>query len=535
MKFDLADPAHRTLPAVLSGWARATPDAIFLMAGDGKQSFAETERAVNRIANGLVALGIARGDRVAIVMGSRADYVRLVIAVNRIGAIWVPINPDYKGDWLADAIADSMPAALVVESAYTTRVADILDRIRMNIVVVLGEPGALAGRATPYAELELASDAPPPPIDLQRGDTAAILWTSGTTGKPKGVMQSHNAWINTAEIGNKMWETKPGDVAYNCLPLYNSAAWAATILRALVAGIPVGIDPSFSVSGFWDRIRHYGATQTMSLGAMHMFLWNAPERPDDADNTLRIASMTPLPEDMVDPMCRRFGLTKIAQGYGQSEVMTLIQRACYPGVKGKANALGEVNPKFELKLLDDDGNEVPPGVAGEFAVKPNEPHVIFNGYFNNPEATAVAYRGEWYCTGDLGVRDADGNYFFVDRKKDYMRYKGRSVSSFQVEQVAGKFPAIAQCAAYGVPSAELESEHEIKLDVVAKPGETVDPAELARFINDNAPHFIVPRYIEVVENLPYTPTNKIEKYKLRARGLTAASWDRLASGFELAR
>jgi len=532
---DLADDDARTLPAVLSTWARATPDAIFLMHGDAKESFATTERAVNRIANGLRDIGIVQGDRVAIVMGSRADYVRLTLAVNRIGAVWVPINPDYRGEWLSEAIRASMPAALIVEHPYATRVAEVIDKILVERVVVLGEPGPLEGRASNFAALENASDAVPASVAVASGDTAAILWTSGTTGKPKGVMQSHNAWINAAEHGNRNWKTRPGDVGYNCLPLYNSAAWCATIFRALVAGIPVGIDPAFSVSGFWDRIRHYGATQTMSIGAMHMFLFNAPERPDDADNPLRVAAMTPLPEHMIEPMCARFGLEGIVQGFGQSEAMTLLSRSSTPGLSLKPNCLGTPNPDFELALFDEEGKEVPPGVTGEFVVRTKRPHLIFNGYFNNPQATEEAFAGGWYHTGDLGTRDADGDWFFVDRKKDYIRYKGRSVSSFQVEHVASRFPGVHQCAAFGVPCAELESEHEIKLDIVVKVGETVEPEALARFINDNAPHFVVPRFIELVEALPYTPTKKIEKYKLRARGIGEHAWDRLAAGFELAR
>ncbi|WP_157219722.1 AMP-binding protein [Flavisphingomonas formosensis] len=535
MTLNLSDPVDRTLPAVLSSWARATPDAIFLMSDEGQESFAETDRKVNRIANGLIAFGVGQGDRVAILMGSRPDYVRIVLAANRIGAIWVPINPDYRGDWLVEAIADSLPAALIIDGVYSDRLAQVVDRLSVPRIAVLGAPGPLAGRVTDFAEIADASDAPPPPIALSYGDTAAILWTSGTTGKPKGVMQSHNAWINSAESGNRMWETRAGDVAYNCLPLYNSAAWAATVFRALVAGIPVAMDSAFSVSSFWDRIRHYGATQTMSLGAMHMFLWNAPERPDDRANPLRTVSMVPLPEHLIDPICARFGIEKISQGFGQSEVMTLIGRECFPGARNKPNALGKVSEDFELRLVDDDGREVPVGETGEFAVKAKKPHILFNGYFNNPEATAQAWRDGWFLMGDLGRMDADGDYFFVDRKKDYIRYKGRSVSSFQVESVANRFPGIAQCAAYGVPSAELDSEHEIKLDVVPKPGMTIDPATLARFINDNAPHFIVPRYIEVVDALPYTPTNKVEKYKLRAKGVTAQTWDRQAEAFELVR
>lgn len=526
---------ERTLHAILDRRAREMCDEIFLMAGDERQSYAEVNRAVNAIANGLIALGLGQGDRVAIVMGSRPDYVRLVLAVNRIGAIWVPLNPDYRGEWLAEAINDSCPAALVIEDLYAHNVAAVRDKINVRRTVVLGDIGLLAGDAVAFADLERAASTPPPPVLVAEGDTAAILWTSGTTGKPKGVMQSHSTWINACEASNRNYRSRPGDVAYSCLPLYNSAAWVSSILRALVGGIAVAIDPNFSVSDFWNRIRYYGATQTMSLGAMHMFLFNAPEQPDDADNPLRVAALTPLPEHIVTPFCRRFGLELVLQGYGQSEVMTLLQRSYVPDGPDRNNALGDVCPDFELKLLDDDGNEVPTGTPGEFAVRELRPHALFNGYFNNPQANAESFRGDWFCTGDLGIKDANGDYYFVDRKKDYIRYKGRSISSFQVERVASKFPGVAECAAYGIPSQALASEAEIKLDVVAAAGAEIDPAAVARFINDNAPHFIVPRYIEIVASLPHTPTNKVEKYKLRERGLTPKAWDRLASDFELAR
>jgi carnitine-CoA ligase len=332
-----------------------------------------------------------------------------------------------------------------------------------------------------------------------------------------------------------MTETRAGDIAYNCLPLYNSAAWVSNIFRALVAGISCAMDPQFSVSNFWDRIRYYGATQTLTLGAMHMFLWNAPPRPDDRDNSLRVAYMIPMPDAIMEPFCQRFGIEKILQGYGQSEMMAFVVRANKPNSTWKPNALGIVLDDLELKLLDDNGNEVDVNQPGEFCVKPLQPHVIFNGYFDQPEITAGSFNGEWYRTGDLGFKDADGDIFFVDRKKDVIRYKGRSISSLQVEGIAQRHPAIASAAAFGVASDELASEHEIKLDVVLKPGQYLTAEELARFINDNAPYFLVPRYIEFVEQLPYTPTNKIEKYKLRSRGVTLATWDRLRHNFALTR
>ena len=508
---------------------------MFLVAGDSCLTFADTLSIVHQIAGGLTDIGIRKGDRIAIIMDTRPDYVCLVIAINLIGAIWVPINPEYKGEWLVNAVRDSEPALIVVESAHVARIVEIADRIDATDYVVLGDARGLEGRVRQFEDLRRGSSVRVSLGDVHHGDTSAILWTSGTTGRPKGVMQSHHAWFKAAEWGERIWRSGVRDIAYNCLPLHNSAAWGATIFRCLYAGIPVALDQAFSVTGFWDRVRFYGATQMMSLGAMHIFLLNAPKKADDADNPIRGACLTPMPVELVDAFCARFGVGMIAQGYGQSEVQTLFMQEMTPGEPNRKSCLGTPNPDFEIRLIDDSGQEVPIGVAGEFAVRPAAPNLMFNGYFRNPEATAAAYDGDWFRTGDLGMRDADGDWFFVDRKKDFMRFKGLSVSSFQVEGVARKHPHVAECAAFGIPRDDLPSESEIKLDVVAKPGTVIEPAELARFINDNAPHFIVPRYIEVRETLPYTPTNKIEKYKLRSQGVSDRSWDRQRTDFKLER
>jgi carnitine-CoA ligase len=540
MSLDFAQPELRNLGRVLQAYAEHTPDKIYLRADERRLTFRETNRLVNRFAAGLKQLGLNRGERVAIYMRPCIEFVALVLAVNKLGAVWTPINTDYKKSWLRDALADSRPAIVVTDS-------ELLDAVlaaeresgttaaRSYRLVCHGTPPASAPDITSLASFLDLSDADHDLSQIHYGDTAAILWTSGTTGKPKGVMQSHNAWIRSCESGNRMTETRPDDVAYNCLPLYNSAAWVSNIFRALHAGITCAMDPQFSVSNFWDRIRYYGATQTLTLGAMHMFLWNAPQRPDDADNPLRVAYMIPMPDAIMEPFSKRFGIEKILQGYGQSEIMAFVVRANKSGVTWKPNALGTVVPDLELKLLDDEGNEVPTGTPGEFCVKPLAAFAIFNGYFDQPEITRNSFSGDWYRTGDLGLRDAEGDLFFVDRKKDVIRYKGRSISSLQIETIAQRHPAVASAAAFGIPSEELSSEHEIKLDVLCKSGQQVAPAELARFINDNAPYFLVPRYIELVEELPYTPTNKIEKYKLRIRGIGPATWDRVQENFELKR
>jgi crotonobetaine/carnitine-CoA ligase len=531
--------SDRNLGRILFLQAQQIPDAPCYLVDDKSYSFSEVNRIVNRYAHGLAQLGVQKGDRVVIFMRSCVEFIFMAFAANKLGAIWVPINGDYKGSWLADAITESKGKVLLTDTDKYPRLEEshALNQAQKLIVKAIDNKKIPAG-AVALSSFDQLSDAEPPKIDIHYGDTSSILWTSGTTGKSKGVLQPHNVWINTAESPKDYFEVREGDVVYNCLPLYNTGAWIVNIFRALIVGIPVALDEHFSATHFWERIKFYKATETVTLGAMHMFLWNAPPSPDDANNTLRQANVIPLPAHLVKPFMQRFGISRLQKGYGQSEA-ALIMRCSEDGIKQwKPNSLGEMAPGVEVTIRDDEGAECPPGVAGEFCLKPIKPYVIFNGYFENPEATEKSYhrhgeQGEWYRTGDLGIRDADGDFFFVDRKSDFIRDKGRNISSLQVEAQVMQHPAVAAVACFGIPSEHIENEAEVKIDVVLKPGASVTAEELARFINDNAPYFFVPRYIEFVDSLPYTPTNKVQKFKLREKGLTPTTWDRLKTNFIL--
>lgn len=530
---DLTSASDRNLGRVLQLQAMHQPNTNYLVNDQAEYTYAECNRIVNRYARGMQQLGVTPGDRVVIYMKGCIDYVLVTLAVAKLGAVWVPVNTDYKGSWLQENINDSEGKLIVTNDDYLAKVEEIQGSLNCTNVVLHGKPSTnsiVTACLRDFADLD-DSDLDTSFIDY--GDTVSILWTSGTTGKPKGVMQSHNVWVRSAECANPMFDTRPGDITYNCLPLYNSAAWVTNIYRALVGGITCAMDESFSVSNFWDRIRYYGATQSFTLGAMHMFLWRKPELEEDADNPLRVAQMIPMPDDILEPFRKRFGLEQINQGYGQSEALAMLRRSSEK--QWKLNSLGEPFDDLEIKLMDDQGGEVSVGETGEFCIRPKTPYIIFNGYFNNPEATAGAFSGDWYRTGDLGKKDKDGEFFFVDRKSDYIRYKGRNISSMQIEAVARQHPAVADAAVVGIASEELASEAEIKLDIVLKADNTLEPSELARFINDNAPYFFVPRFIEIRESLPYTPTNKVQKYKLREMGISDDTWDRIKADFELAR
>ncbi len=532
---DLKDPADRLLGRVLRRQAEAVPDAPFVLCDDRRFGYGEANRLANAWARALRELGVERGDTVAFLLRSCPEFVFATFGAMKLGAIWVPTNVDYKGQWLRESLEDSRARVLVAESDLLPRVAEVAKGLPLEHIVVRGGGAAPAGLSTlPLEEITAKQGPEPDDAGLQYGDTAAVLWTSGTTGRSKGVMQSHNAWIRSGLSGAGNSRARAGDVMYSCLPMYNSAAWSAQVYRALVTGLPVAIDAAFSVHSFWERCRHYGATQVFTLGAMHMFLWQAPASPEDRNHSVRHATMIPLPEPLIAAMKERFGIETLDQGYGQSEVLGLLHRPD-DGKPKKPGSLGQPLDGIEARLLGDDDREVSPGEVGEFCVRPTEPHVIFNGYYGNPAATLRATSNLWYHTGDLGRRDADGDWFFVDRKADFIRYKGRNVSSFAVEAAVAAHPDVAECAAHGVRSAELEHEAEIKVCVVRKPGKKLAPEELARFVNDTAPYFFVPRYIEFVDELPRTPTLRVQKYRLRERGVTPETWDAVAAGFVVRR
>ncbi len=534
---DLSNTKDRNVGRILQMQAEAIGDNVYLLNDDKRFTFAQTDSIVNSVARGLADLGVGRGDRVAFFANSSLDIIFLTLAVSRLGAVWIPINGEYKGEWLKSTLIDSKPKVIVSDTLMLPRLLQVLDDVPYDHLVLrdLGE-NPLSSGAHNFELLKSFSDAPHDMSFIEYGDVNAVLWTSGTTGKSKGVMQSNNVWVHTAERHSTRFATIPGDIAYNVLPLYNSAAWMMTIFRTLYEGIGCASDPTFSASTFWDRTRFYNATQTFSLGAMHIYLWKQPERADDKDNPIRTAGMTPMPDDLIEPFCERFGILQIAQGFGQSEIGNVVAREPTNKPYPKPGALGKPAATVEVRLIDDDGNDVPDGEPGEFAVKPKKPHIMFEGYFENPEAMAGAFTADgWYRMGDLGRRDADGDYFFVDRKRDAVRLAGRNISTMEVEGAIRAHPAIMEVAVFGIKSADMEVESDLAAHVILQEGESLSAEELARFINDNAPYYFVPRYIEFVDSLPYTPTNKVQKYLLRERGVTPNTWDRKAAAFELVR
>ncbi|MGI9293533.1 MAG: AMP-binding protein [Pseudomonadales bacterium] len=536
-QLDLSNPEHRIFGKMLRMQAERAGNTAFLVTENERFSFAEAEAITNALAGGLIACGLEKGDRVALYMGNRSEVVLFALAINKIGAIWTPINTDYKGEWLRDTLTRSRCKVLLTDAEYEQRIVDMQQKLSVEHTVLIADGNK--PRLQNCSLYEQLLDHPPIAADytdMNYGDTCAILWTSGTTGISKGVMQSYNSWVRAIVDGSSlMFDSRQGDVIYCVLPLFNAAAWITSIFRALIEGIPCVIEPRFSVSNFWDRIKQFDATQTFLIGAMGVFVLNAPKRPDDANNPLRAAQIVPLSPELWPVFEERFDVRLVRTGLGQSEcLMVTTQSEDRDDVP--VYALGFPPADIDVGLFDDDGNPVAAGEGGEICVRPLAPHVLFNGYFDSPEATAEAFRGEWFLTGDIGRQDPEnGAYYYVDRKKDTLRFAGRNISTLEVESVVRGHPDVDDVAAFGIPSAQVASEHELKLNIVLAENASTSYEQLCEFVNDNAPHFFVPRYIEFVDSLPYTPTNKVRKFKLREAGLSEQTWDIKLSSYKVKR
>jgi crotonobetaine/carnitine-CoA ligase len=372
---------------------------------------------------------------------------------------------------------------------------------------------------------------PPATAGVSPTDCVTVSYTSGTTGRSKGVILSHNYWYLATQAMSKGRDIRQDDVFHLCTPLFHAGAWLLAVYPSLLYGLSVGVDSWFSVGDYWKNVREYGATQLFTLGAMHMWLWKLPRQESDLDTPARVWTAVPLASELWEPFKERYGLQAIFSAYGQTEIMpaatTDVHRSCKPGSAGWAQE------NLELRVVDDFDRPVADGVAGELVVRPNSPDSMFQGYLNMPSETLAAFCNLWYHTGDIVRIDKDGELFFVDRKADYLRRRGENISTLEVEEVVLKLPAVTDAAVFGVPADDAEDE--VKLCIVVRDGEAVDMLELARYCAANLPYFAVPRYIEVVDSLPRTPTGRVQKFLLRDRGVTQDTWDRVAAGFKVER
>jgi len=523
-----------TVLDLLARRLESDPDNEYLDVGGVKSSAAEVADVAGRIAGALAGFGVERGDRVATLIENSSEAMLAWWGIVVRGAVAVPINTAYKGEYLRHQLADSGARVLLVESELAERAERVVDEIpSLEHVVVRGE--AEPDIQTPLHRWEDLLGADPQPFaDVRPGDLATFIYTGGTTGPSKGCMLSHAYHGTLSRQIGVCWRRTAADVVWTPLPLFHFNAIVTAVLGPLVYGGRAAIYRRFSVSNFWSEMNRVGATVTSTLGTMAYLLANDIDRTEqprsgapEANTTLRLLGAAPLPVEIDQTIRERFGIDTFSGAYGVTEASLVSWQP--PGVENRPNAAGVVNDEyFDVRIFDDDDNEEPRGSDGEIVLRPKRPHTMFEGYWGRPDATVETSRNWWYHTGDVGRIDDDGYLYFVDRKADYLRRRGENISSFEVERTVVQHPALADVAVHAVPSKLTEDD--LKITATVREGESVSEEALFRWCIGELPYFALPRYIELRAELPRSPVGRVLKRDLREEAPTDAWWDAEASG-----
>lgn len=503
----------------LSQAAQRHPNAT-IQIEDQTTTVADLEQHAAKVAAGFYHLGLDTGDKVCLIMSARVESLQMWFGLARGGFVEVPLNPNSGGALLTYCIQQSEAAVVVCDTEHEDLVRQCiaqLDTVR-HLIVVDGEPAGQDGIET----LSLSDFIEAPAVDLPQIDpmaTAVILYTSGTTGPPKGVMLSHRANINLAKHTTELLEYTSSDKLYSVFPLYHSNARYCSVMTAIEAGADLLMHRRFSASRFWDICRENNITAFNYQGAMMSILFKQPPKDNDADHPVRLGFGAPCPPEIFAAFEERFGI-QLTEIFGSTEVSIVTDM---PPWDRKIGTAGNASVNYEVAVVDEYEDPVPAGVTGEIVVRPKRAGWMFDGYHKMPEATAKSWRNLWFHTGDRGYLDDEGFLTFVDRLKDTIRRRGENISSWEIERVISEHPSVAQVAAYGVPS-EL-SEEDVMIAVVPKNNQAFDPQQLIEHCQGTLTSFAIPRYVRVVDKLPMTPSQRVEKYRLRAEGVTADTWD----------
>lgn len=506
----LRDPHRWILREVLTHQAAARGGEVFLRFPDeGREvTYAEAAEAAMAGAAALAALGVAPGERVAVMLPNGWNFIRLWLAAAWRGAVLVPLNTALVGDFLAHVLTDSAPRLVIGDETSRPLLAPLLPP----------EACLLA----PEEIAEKGGEAPSAP--RRHADIACIMYTSGTTGPSKGVLmpEAHCFLFGLGTIDTQ--ELTPADCHYVTMPLFHVNALMMQTYAVLIAGARAVIRRRFSAGGFVEDLHRFGITAFNLLGAASAFVFARPPGPLDRGHAVRVIQAAPNPPEHEQTWQERFGIPLLLSGFGMTECNIAVysrRDARRPGTCGKVYA-----PYFEVGIRDPETDDpLPPGRVGEIMVRPKVPFAFMAGYHRRPEATLAAWRNFWFHTGDAGVEDAEGFITFIDRLKDCIRRRGENISSFEVEQAMRRLAGVREVAAFGVPSDIAGAEEEVMLAIVPEPGVPLTAGMVRAHARRHLPRFAEPRYVEFVSELPKTPTEKVRKTLLRARGVGPATID----------
>jgi carnitine-CoA ligase len=504
-----------TVSAVLDRRAEQYPDRVMMAIAGTDVTFDQMRQRSRAAANALLDLGIRPGDCVALFTATCPEWVYFWLGAARIGAVAAAVNAANKGDFLLHALRLSRAKVVLTDAERRARVAEVAERL----------PG-LSSIVVQNDSLDESSDSVAEYVG-DVGDIGSLFFTSGTTGPSKAVATTWHYLFTTAATAASAWRFDAGEVLWTAMPLFHLSAAPSVLAPMLVGGTTV-LAPAFHPGTVWDEVRACDAVGFAGAGAMVSMLLRQPPDPGDAQLPLRFISAAPIDPAVYRDIEKRYAC-RIVTMYGMTEAFPIaVKGVADEGVPGTS---GQPNPSFDVRIVDSAGEPVQNGSVGEIACRPRYPHVMSEGYVN--DVGGVDPHPPWFRTGDLGVLDGEENLTYVDRVKDSLRRRGENVSSVEVETVVMGHPAVLEAAAVGVPS-DL-GEDDILLVVALRPDSALDYPELLDFCSDRMPYFCVPRYVEVVDELPKTIIGRVRKDILRSRGVGPGAWDRESHGYIVSR
>lgn len=495
--------------------AAEIPFETFATVAGRSLTYAEAWRRVTLAAAGLRETGVRPGDRVVIMAPNSVESLLSWFAVHLVGAVDAPVSVEAPGSYLRHVLAD-LEATAAIGTPDTLDVLVSAAREPFTVLVSIGGgPGENTLDFEQLCELAdpvVADDAP------AAWELGTIMYSSGTTGPSKGVMLAQGYYSTLARVHAAFAELPRRVRIYCAQPLCHIDARSAVIDALHLRG-QVVLGTRFSASGFWDELERHDTDVFFYVGTMIHLLFKQPARDTDRAARRRIGLGSATPSAIHRTFERRFGVD-LVEGYGMTELG--IMAGQMPG-RAEPGSVGVVVDWIEARLVDARDEDVPTGESGELIVRPRGQHLHMLGYWRNPEATLEAWRGLWFHTGDVLRQLPSGALEYVGRTKDAIRRRGENVSAWEVEEAAGRHPDVLEAAAIGVPS-DL-GEEDVALIVVGVGGRTLDLDDLRAHMANDLPRFALPRFIEVVESLPKTPSERIAKGAVRERGLTPAARD----------
>ncbi len=488
----------------LAGWAERTPEKDFLLTEGGRYSFATIHRLSRRFASLLRARGIGVNDHVAVLADNSAAYVVAWFGINMTGAVAVTLNNQLVSDGLRYSLSQSGAKLILADRAWIDGKSGFLDEALSRIpIIAIESEAAFFDRLGEYEEGAVEK--------LPDGHTSAIIYTSGTTGLPKGVMNGHGVFEAVGRATIDMVALTSDDVIMAFLPMFHANTQMFGVMPALISGCTLALRDRFSASAFFEDARRFGATGFPAVGTVISILLSRYAR-GERDHSMRFVigggiSGTSATGKIMEDFRKLFGIT-IYEGFGSSETGGWFTGNTVKDYRIGSN--GRPRADMEVQIVDAADNCVPAGIEGEIVVRPRRPNIILLNYWGKPEEMVKACRNLWFHTGDRGYFDADGYLYFTGRYKELIRRKGEMISPVEIESKLRELPAVADCAAVGVPDPMVGEE--IKVCLVSRG--TISPAEVRAYLAEHFPSYMLPRYVEFLKAIPKTETEKIQRSQI---------------------